>query len=375
MATKIKVKDIDINNPVVWEVLQYVWPNQFETVTMGWWGSLQNLYFWDWSDWDVIISSNTTLTRDMYYENLTINIWIELNTNWFLVFVSWTLENNWTIINNWSDQNSLWEFWSPWSWPQNSLWDVMNGLIPNWIDWNPWSNLSWFSYSWLDWAKWWRARNETFGSYSDWWVWWTQIEWKYKDMTLQQINFFEYSFISWQRFWKYNTSPWAGSGAAWYVRTFSTGPRSATSRWWSWWASGKIIYISANIFINTWTVNSNWWNWLNWFASAMNWSASWWWWGWWWQWWLIFLFFATLENNWSISCNWWNWWNWANWLVWDTWGDGWDWWNWWSVVLWPWTLNNAWTISVNWWNWWIGWTGWAWSANWIDWVDWFILQK
>jgi hypothetical protein len=53
------------------------------------------------SDGTVIIASNTSLTRDMYYENLTINSGSHLNTNGFRVFVKNVLTVNGTIgVNN-----------------------------------------------------------------------------------------------------------------------------------------------------------------------------------------------------------------------------------------------------------------------------------
>jgi len=49
------------------------------------------------SDGTVIIASNTSLTRDMYYSNLTINNGIHLNTNGFKVFVKNTLTVNGSV--------------------------------------------------------------------------------------------------------------------------------------------------------------------------------------------------------------------------------------------------------------------------------------
>jgi len=49
------------------------------------------------SDGTVIIASNTSLTRDMYYSNLTINNGVHLNTNGFKVFVKNTLTVNGSI--------------------------------------------------------------------------------------------------------------------------------------------------------------------------------------------------------------------------------------------------------------------------------------
>ncbi len=53
--------------------------------------------FGDGSDGDVIISVNTQLARDMYYDDLTVNAGITLNAYGYRIFVKGTLTNNGTI--------------------------------------------------------------------------------------------------------------------------------------------------------------------------------------------------------------------------------------------------------------------------------------
>lgn len=53
--------------------------------------------FGNGSDGNVTISTNTSLSRDMYYNTLTVNSSITLFTNGFRIFVSGTLTNNGTI--------------------------------------------------------------------------------------------------------------------------------------------------------------------------------------------------------------------------------------------------------------------------------------
>lgn len=48
----------------------------------------------DGQDGNVTVSSNTTITSDMYYNNLTVNSGVILNTNGFRIFVKGTLTNN-----------------------------------------------------------------------------------------------------------------------------------------------------------------------------------------------------------------------------------------------------------------------------------------
>lgn len=60
-------------------------------------------YFGDGSDGDVVISVDTDLSADMYYNNLTINSGITLNPNGYRIFVKEKLTNNGTIARNGND--------------------------------------------------------------------------------------------------------------------------------------------------------------------------------------------------------------------------------------------------------------------------------
>jgi hypothetical protein len=64
--------------------------------------------FGDGSDGNQTISSNTTLTRDMYYQNLTVNSGITLNPGGYRIFVAGTLtlENAAAIARNGNDAPS-----------------------------------------------------------------------------------------------------------------------------------------------------------------------------------------------------------------------------------------------------------------------------
>lgn len=65
-------------------------------------GSLLNVSFGDGSDGDVTISSPTTLTRDMYYNNLTVNS--TLTTDGYKIFVKNKIDGSGTI--DWGTPNS-----------------------------------------------------------------------------------------------------------------------------------------------------------------------------------------------------------------------------------------------------------------------------
>lgn len=68
-----------------------------QTVAVGDFGQA---IFGDGSDGDVVISSNTNLTRDMFYDDLTVNNGVTLSTKGYRIFCSGTLTNNGTIENN-----------------------------------------------------------------------------------------------------------------------------------------------------------------------------------------------------------------------------------------------------------------------------------
>ena len=58
------------------------------------------IYCGDGSDGDVTVSVDTTLARDTFYDNLTVNNGITLNTAGYRIYVRGTLANNGTIQNN-----------------------------------------------------------------------------------------------------------------------------------------------------------------------------------------------------------------------------------------------------------------------------------
>lgn len=60
-------------------------------------------FFGTGADGDVTISSNTTLTRDMHYNNLTVNATFTLNTDGYSVYVKEKLLNNGIIADNGSN--------------------------------------------------------------------------------------------------------------------------------------------------------------------------------------------------------------------------------------------------------------------------------
>ena len=70
---------------------------QSDGTNTSWVSTAPNSYFGQGTDGNVTISGNTTLTRDMFYNNLTINNGFTLDPAGFRIFVLGTLTNNGTI--------------------------------------------------------------------------------------------------------------------------------------------------------------------------------------------------------------------------------------------------------------------------------------
>lgn len=280
-------------------------------------------YFWDWSDWDVTISWSVTLTRDMYYNNLTINTWNTLIPNGYRIFVKWTLSWDWAITLNWN----AWDDWTT-SW-----------TIAVWANWatalNAWT---------LNAVRWWTKA----------WTW--------------------YSYNG--------TPPWTNAATAAEPTIFWYTTNGSITRWnfynklltladfvWYIWSASSLYFYPYKVWAQV-----TWWDWHS--QNSSNVFNIWWsWWGWG-SGWLIWLAVNIMNFTWTITANWWAWWAWnsVSWSYSD-WGNGWNWWHWWVIYLIYHTLTSLWTTSVVWWAWWAAWT-WQFS-NWVAWAawsEWAVIQ-
>ena len=310
----------------------FVWPAEMKSV-IDW--LTQARAFGNWSDWDVTINSGTTtLSKDMYYNNLTITSpWI-LNTNWYRVFVSWTFSGNGTISRNWNNwwSASWWTWWSAgttlgqwslnmeksaWAWANSPA----NGSAG--IAWSAWtsSNPSMTNISWVAWWAWWSAAFW-------WWAWWS-----------------------------------AGTSTRW----------SSYNTYWFAYAMHLATAQLLPTALSYWSIASSW----GWWSWATNGSVSATWWGWWWgggNGWFVRIASKIWNFIWTITATWGNWWNWGNaavsWIWWAGWGWWWGWGNWGIILRMYYELLNDCTKILTWW------TGWAWGAlagngsNWSAWTNW-----
>ena len=275
-------------------------------------------YFGDGSDGDVTISSNTTLVSDRYYNNLTVNNGVTLNTWWFRIYVKETLTNDWTI------SRSGWNGGNGWSWT-----------------WTGWS-LGAAGWGWAGWA-WGQWGNNGAGATGSAWGWSTNdISW---------VN----GWIGWAGW------AWGWGWAAWGAGAAGVPASTTTAIFWiynySWFSSTvttnlndtKKIMEVFNILLTSWSSTlqvGSWWGGWGWWGSPSGGSNGWSWWGWWGSWWVVFICAKTIVNAWAIAAHWWNGGNW-----WTATGNGWGWGSGWGgsgglyILLYK-TLSWAWTTTA-----------------------------
>ena len=307
----------------------FVWPAELKTVTDALAANnIISVYFGNWSDGNVTISSwTTTLTKDMYYNNLTITSPWVLDPNWYRIFVKWTLSGNGTIRrngNNWTAGGTRPSWNNPWT-----AWTLLNQWSLNMeVAWgNGWARSSWAAAAWTAWTSASPSMTNINGvAWGNNWSWtgagaaWTATRW-----TLYNIYWYpqslhlatasatfaglQYLSIPWS--WG-----WAWSAGSWWVAQWA----------WGWaWGNGWFIRLVCYIFNFTWTVSATWGNWWAWGTSA-------WWWGWG-NGGIFFRVYHTLSNDCTKTLTWWAWWaGWAAWLL-PAWVAG--------------TAGNAWeTITI-----------------------------
>lgn len=304
---------------------------------------LSTYFFWDGSDGNVTIWVNTTLTRDMYYNNLTVSAGFTLNPAWYKIHVAGTLLLDGTIARVWNVGTAAswvtaWIWWAAlasgtlgtnvaWTnWGAGWSWVAAGSAATNWTaNINTFSTTSW-SAGWNGW------RSDTQGWWAKWTAW-TTTRWYLYNKTINKI--WQFTQMWYTNIASYNSNQW-GTGWGW------GGSSSTGGNGWGWgwgWSAWWMIHIYANIFNNTATgvLSAIWWaGWAGaaWWAAAANSQVAWWGWGWGWgNGWTIFIYFNTYTNAWVISVAWWAAANGGN-------------------------ANRAgWVASCAWWNGWDGWSG------------------
>lgn len=290
------------------------------------WTKLLAVEFFDWSDWDVTISTSVTLVRDMYYNNLTIASWGILDPNWFKIFCTWTFTiASWGIVrrngNNWGNGSSY--PWNPWA-----GWAALNQWSINWESWAAWSGggsaspgWSWISvnpsYQSLPWANWWYSNNWSIAG----WTWWTSTQWWVYNFFYSPITYIANRLFP-AFWWTPNSTPFksswtAGGGAWWNQWSWNT-----TAGGWGW-GNGWVIAIFARIFVNGWTIEAKWGNGWAWGWPTWAWIASGG--GGWWNWWTLITITKSYTSTGTVNLSWGS--------GWASWGSGWQAWANWSTWL------------------------------------------
>lgn len=338
-------------------------------------------YTWDYTDWDVTISSDTALTRDMFYNKLTIQSWYRLTTTGYRVFANIIRIDAWGYISANGNNGSVGSNWTDWILQENPY--------PRWLwgAWGAWGTASpsWTIYWTLAWVLWWQGSNgSTYAStpvftWLGWtyvWVWWlASTNW-----TSQTNSLCSLWGNSWGDGWYTGAWPWQSGWTGWGVTEYK------------WWinnpllASNMIGFDWTNIsLLRWWCVWWSWWAWLwgTWWAISA--TLAWWWGGgggWSWaSWGICYIRCKTLVNNGTIEANWWNGWNggngWNQWTAqeWSAWW-GWAWWNWWVVLIATGNYQWDWIIQAIWWTWWTKWDNSIGSAasNGSDWAIWEVIR-
>ena len=312
----------------------FVWPSELKTVTdaitssISW--TILVWWFWDWVYWDVTINSwTTTLTSDMYYNNLTLTSPWVLNPNWFRVFIKGTFSGNGTIRRNGNNGTAA-------SWASVWVWGtVLNqGSMNAEIAW-AWTNVSWVtanpSYHNVNGASAGTSWNGSNGAWSV-PVAWVSTRWPRYNVGMTLSKLLELLPIA---------ASWLNSLNTLFVQYKGIGGWAWGWQWWPWdgfvawsygggsWSNWGTIYIQASIWNFTGLIESLWW--AAGAGSATNpvWWTNRWWWAWaaGWSGWVVIAIGKTFTSlYWTLTLTWgtgWTWWQkngtWVAWTSWSTW--------------------------------------------------------
>lgn len=336
----INPNNITSATPATWDKLSFAdisASNALKSTTISNMLSLlSSAFYWSWSDWDVTISWTVTLSRDMYYNNLTIPSSQTLNTAWYRVFVKWTISwtgtinrngNAWwnaswttawtaaTTLNQWSLN---WEVASGAGWAWNAAWFAWTAWVNGTASNPSMVNVNWVA-GWAGGAAWW--------GWGWWWAWWSawaSTRWA------NYLNIFPFFLIHPATWWSLTLEAYksiASSGGWWWGG--SVAPWSNGGWWGWWWGNGWFIRIACYIWNFTWSITATWWAWGNW-ANATWWQAGWGWGGWGGNGWTLLRFYWSLIADAAITLTWWTWWAAWTWIgawstngtVWATWATG-----------------------------------------------------
>lgn len=282
--------------------------NKLKSSTILWVLNLITFYYWDWSDWDVVLSwaGTTTLTRDMYYNNLTITSPAVLDPAGYRIFVKSTFSGDGTINRN---GNVGWAGWAGW-WAGGTAWVPATTLSQGSL------NAEVASVAWSDWS-----------SALSW------NNWVSANPSLSNVNWVGGWTGGWGLWgWTWGTSTrWS-----WYNQIFRN--LSVLAHYATWWSIALANYKTK---ASSWSWSGGWGN-----GSWGGWGG--------WNWGTILRIYNTIPNDCTKTLTGWAWGAWGgNWAWPAGWGGGWSWGNGWLIRIASYIRNFTGTITA---------TGWAWGA-------------
>lgn len=343
-------------------------------------------WFWDWSDWDCVISEDTFLNANCNYnfKNLTICSWVlvrftgagipRINVQRKFCNMGTIDLRGWTYVWGCSKKDCITGctvsnnycsacynamcFGCGWVWWRGCWWSHCGcaGCNSTWSWWGAW-------WKWGTWHCFYRtSRGCITDDYDTEWADWSPAVW------YNWGNGWEWGWGTWSDGWDATTRNYAWWGWGWggWYLTWNWG------NWWKGWAIYKwVLYAQWWAGWNAW-IWWRWWDWWEWISNSNNntysWCVMWWKWGngyIWWNWWGAWSYSISTSN----PHNWWWGWDWGNWII--CWGNGW-WthvWNWGCKTAWKWwdAINNMYGLIIHaceyynncieaqwgkWWDWW-----------------------
>lgn len=256
------------------------------------------------SDGDVTISTNTTLTQDMYYNNLTINSWVTLDPAGYKIFVKWTFSGTGKVARNgnngsnasWQTAGAGWVTLAQGTLHVNGTATAgTDGAVGTWPAWAPTAGGNAInSMSNTNGASWGFGWDGTAGI-----AWWTATRWSlYNSSVMPSLQY----LMTIGSMPQYTGQPWATGWRWWW-----TSPWSNT---WGggWWAGGAgwSIWIAAAIWSFSGTIEAKGWNGGNGGnGSVYAWRAGGWWGGGWWNGGVVLRFVWTSTATPTVTVTWW----------------------------------------------------------------------
>lgn len=241
----------------------WIFTRSWSTTTWGGWIKLWmrwDDFFGSGADWDVVIATNTTLTRDMDYNNLTVNAWVTLKSDWYTIYCKNKLENNGVISDVWfhASGNTAGESGHFKQWGLTA-WTITSDYLAKWWKWG-----SRGTY-WIQ-----NQKDHIYSGYK------FAMHWPYEVGRILANRFIWSWGVDWDNDGITGGRGGGGGGLVLVYAMTISGSGLFSAIWGNWsespsliWnqtsgggggGSGGLIYIICNNNLFSWSSNVNWWN-------------------------------------------------------------------------------------------------------------------